>query len=99
MQIVVEKWHGAEPLPLGNGWALGADDLQWFVLRARNHRGRIKWQPVGFVCSTRDVLRRVLREKGVRLTPEGEAAVNALQPTFDAWRKAQRERIRSAAAE
>ena len=79
-------WNGSAPLPIGPGWALGADNLQWIVLRARRHRGCVKWQPVAFVGSTRAVLARILRENGGELSPEGESALNALNPTFRAWR-------------
>jgi hypothetical protein len=79
-------WDGLAPLRLGDRLALGADDLQWIVLRARHHRGQLKWQAVAFVRSTRGVLTRVIRETGAELSPDGEAALNALEPTYDAWR-------------
>ena len=83
-------WDGNAPLILGDGWALGADNLQWMVMQARVHKGGIKWQPVAFIGSTRRVLRRVLRELGVELSPDGEAALNGLNETFREWREATR---------
>lgn len=84
---VTPVWDGSEPIILGDGWALGADNLQWMVLRARRHKGRVKWQPVAFVASNKAVLKRVLREKGASLSREGEAALNALNETFRKWRE------------
>ena len=43
---------------------------------ARRIHGRIKWQPVAFIGSNKRVLRRVLGELGVGLSPDGEAALN-----------------------
>jgi hypothetical protein len=84
--VSAPAWNGSAPLPIGPECALGADNLQWVVLRARRHRGHVKWQPVAFVGSTRAVLTRILREKGDVLSPEGESALNALNPTFREWR-------------
>ena len=83
-----EPWNCREPLRLAERWALAADDLQWIILHARNHRGATKWQAVAFVASTTAVLRRVLREKGIALSPEGQCALNALEPTYREWREA-----------
>lgn len=80
-------WDGRARLQLGDKWALGADELQWIVLQARRHHGKVKWQPVAFVHTQSAVLRRVLREAGAELSPEGEAALNALNPTFREWRE------------
>jgi hypothetical protein len=79
-------WDGRTLLRLGERWALGADELQWIVLQARRHRGSLKWQAIAFVNSHSAVLRRVLREAGAELSHEGEAALNALNPTFREWR-------------
>jgi len=51
-------------------WALATDGLQWIVQRRRQKAGRAAWQPVSFVCSTGDVLRRCLRViRRANLTP------------------------------
>lgn len=46
-------------------WAVGADELQWMLMRRRTRRAESYWQPVSFVRSTRDILARCMREKGV----------------------------------
>jgi hypothetical protein len=64
------------------GWAVGADELQWMLMR-RIHLDC--WDPVSFVHSTRDVLARCMREKGVA---PGTAAqlLSGLSETFDRWK-------------
>ena len=77
-------------LDLGNGWALSADQKQWILNEARNWRGKIKWQPKSFVGSDKAVLKRVMREKGLRIPPDASDAVNrffAAEPEhFLKWR-------------
>jgi hypothetical protein len=68
-------------------WAVGADKLQWILLRRRSqHLGG--WRPVSFVSSTKDVLARCMREKG---TDEDTAVklLDGLPDTFAAWKTAQ----------
>ena len=78
-------WDGSSPLPLADGWALTADKNRWTLCRARGRTG--KWQPIGFIGSHKRVLVRVMREEGVTLTPEAEAAVNALPEEFRTWHR------------
>ena len=68
------------------GWALAADNQQWMVMRAKNRRGQREWQPVAFVATEKRILRRVLCEKGIKPTPEGRAALDALPDSFKASR-------------
>tara|TARA_R110000787_G_scaffold21236_5_gene62939 strand:+ start:1645 stop:1965 length:321 start_codon:yes stop_codon:yes gene_type:complete len=82
-------WDGSTRLRLGVRWALSADNLQWILLKARNHKGRTKWQPVSYISTNKAVLRRVLREEGVELCPDGERALNALNESFREWREQQ----------
>jgi hypothetical protein len=72
-------------------WAVGADGLQWILFRRRSGG----WRPVSFVRSTRDVLARCMREKGVE---PGTAAqlLSGLPETFDQW-KANQSTARSGA--
>ncbi len=44
-------------------WALASDGLQWMLMRHR--KGRDPWRAVSFVSSSKDVLARCMREKGV----------------------------------
>ncbi len=88
LSVPSEQWDGKSRLRLGLGWSLSDDGLQWVVSTARNHKGAVKWQPVAFVRSNSDVLRRVLREAGAELSPDGERALNALPATYRQWREA-----------
>ena len=65
-------------LQLGPNAALGADEHQWILYRAG--------QPVSYVRSTKAVLVRCIREKGIELSAEGKAALDALADDFDAWK-------------
>ena len=57
-------------LRLGPNGALGADEHQWILYRAGN--------AVSFVRSTKLILARCIREKGIELSLEGRAALDAL---------------------
>jgi hypothetical protein len=61
-------------------WSVASDGIQW-ILRRHNDQGS-GWHPLSFVHSTRDVLARCMREKGV---PVEDAAVllAGLPATFD----------------
>lgn len=72
---------------LAHGWALGADELQWIVLRRRNKRTQTGWKPVSFIASNKTTLRRVLREKGVRLDAKAERQLDALDENFLEWQR------------
>jgi hypothetical protein len=65
-------------LHLGPNGALGADEHQRILYRAGN--------AVSFVHSTKLILARCIREKGIELSPEGRAALDALADDFSAWR-------------
>jgi hypothetical protein len=63
-------------------WALSADNLQWIVERYRPP----KWYGVAYIASNKVVLERVLREKGVTLTPAAQDALDHLPETFQEWK-------------
>jgi hypothetical protein len=64
-------------------WAIGFDDRQWILLKARHAGGRgWPWRPVCFIALERRGLERVIREKLVPVTPQGQACLNALPDTF-----------------
>jgi len=71
---------------LAEGWTLGADDLQWMLLRARKRHAETVWQPVAFIASTKSILRRCMAESGVQLTPTAEGRFDALPEQFRDWR-------------
>jgi hypothetical protein len=67
---------------LAPGWALGADSNQWMLLRVRKRRDETYHQAISFIGSTKTVLLRVLREKGVQPAPEAHALLQALPEKF-----------------
>jgi hypothetical protein len=72
---------------LASDWAVGADELQWMLMR-RRMGARPGWYPVSFVRSTRDILARCMREKGVE--PDTAALLlSGLPDTFDQWKTLQ----------
>lgn len=79
---------------VGESFALGADDIQWIVYRARYHELRgdpmsfKNWVGVSFVRSGKDILLRCFREKGC--DPAALADLADLPATFDQWKVAQR---------
>jgi hypothetical protein len=48
---------------IAGDWAVGADELQWILFRRQ--KGNTPWRGVSFVRSSRDILARCMREKGV----------------------------------
>ncbi len=74
-------------LRLSEGWALGFDQNQWIVMRAKSDKSKPGqgWRAIAFVGSTRAVLRRVLREKGAEVAPGARAAVDSFPETFLEW--------------
>lgn len=72
-------------------WALGYDPQQWMIMRARKRREERYWQPVSFIGSCMPVLMRVLAEKGVQLTPEAGAALDAMPSRFLDWYRQKRQ--------
>jgi hypothetical protein len=66
-------------------WALGSDGVQWMLCRRCNDRGRVYWRPVSFVRSTRDILARCMREKGV-IADMARSLLSGLPDSFDEWK-------------
>ena len=66
-------------------WALGADSLQWILYRRhRRPSGKDTWDPLSFVASTRIVLERCMREKGVE-AGTARNLIAGLPDTFEVW--------------
>jgi hypothetical protein len=65
---------------LGENGAMGTVDLQWILYRRSTRKDPrapwqgLDWSPVSFVRSTKVVLVRCMREKGLDLSPEGRTA-------------------------
>ena len=74
-------------------WRLAYDPLQWIVQRRKTlprpsevgDSAESRWRAVSFVGSTKRVLHRVLSEKGVVLTAEAQARLDALPERFKAF--------------
>ena len=75
-------------LQLADGWALGADDKQWMLLRSRKRHADTVWQPVAFIASTKIVLRRCMENNGVQLTADAQAWMDKLPERFLDFRSA-----------
>jgi hypothetical protein len=66
-------------------WALASDGVQWMLMRRRTRPAGAYWQPVSFVRSTRDVLARCMREKGVDVF-NARSLLSGLPDTFEQWK-------------
>jgi hypothetical protein len=80
-------------LRLGCRAALGADDLQWILYTSKfadtpDLSPRF-WRAVSYVRSSKMVLERCIRDKGLEFTAAGSEALARLNCTFDAWKVAQ----------
>jgi hypothetical protein len=83
-------------LRLDAKFALGADDLQWILYRARHKdiplgaplRQR-DWDPVSFISSNKDILARCMREKGCFPAGQGAEWMASLTFSFKQWKAAQ----------
>ncbi len=73
-------------------WRLAYDRQQW-VIQRRAQKPRVRrleghaiadsgWRGVSFIGGKKAMLRRVLREKGVALTAEAQARLDALPERF-----------------
>src|SRR5215469_10003699 len=65
-------------LCLGPNGALGVVEHERILCRSGN--------AVSFFHSTKLILARCIREKGIELSPEGRAALDALRRRFSTWR-------------
>jgi hypothetical protein len=59
--------------------------VQWILYRKHRRKSGDTWDGLSFVSSTKDILARCMREKGV---PEDGRAILlvGLPPTFDEWK-------------
>ena len=71
-------------MSIANDWALTSDPLQWILQRRRRQQNGRCWRPVCFVRSTREVLERCMREKGVP-AEDARRLLEGLPATFDSW--------------
>jgi hypothetical protein len=71
---------------LAPGWAIGADDRQWILLRRRKRQDEAYWQSISYVASTKAILLRILRDKGIQLTSDALVNIGALPDQFGDYR-------------
>jgi len=75
-------------LRLSERWALAYDRNQWIVQRrkALGKKGEAcRWAAVSFIGSNKDILWRVLREKGAEIDPAAREYIDAMPDTFREW--------------
>ena len=75
-------------LRLSERWALGYDSLQWIIQRRGSFdkkQGTLRWEPLSFISSNRDILILTLREKGAVFDPGKMEEVLELPYTFKEW--------------
>ncbi len=75
-------------LRLSEKWALAYDKSQWIVQRRKapgKKGGQCRWANVAFVASRKDVLLRVLGEKGAEIEPDAQEYLQAMPHTFREW--------------
>ncbi len=75
-------------LRLSEKWALAYDNAQWIVQRRKapsKKGGACRWAAVSFIGSNKDILWRVLREKGAEIGPAAGEYIDAMPDTFREW--------------
>jgi hypothetical protein len=77
-------------LLLADGYALGADNNQWMLLRPRKRHAETVWQPVAYIASTKTDLLLSMAEKDIQLTEDAQVRLNGLPERFLDWRPAMR---------
>ena len=76
---------------LSDRWAIFADEDQWILARCDNPKSAFRgwqqrrWRHLAFVGSSKQLLKRCLREKGAEIDNAGRLAFNALPKTFRQW--------------
>ncbi len=75
-------------LRLSKKWALAYDNAQWIVQRRKapaKKGGKCRWANVAFIALHKDVLLRVLGEKGAVIEPDAQEHLQAMPDTFREW--------------
>ncbi len=78
------------PLDAAGRWRLACDAQQWVVQRRKgpepqNKGGHVrepKWCGTDYIGSEKRILYRCIRERGITLTPEARARLDALPERF-----------------
>ncbi len=75
-------------LRLSERWALAYDSLQWIIQRRGSFdkkQGALRWEPLSYISSNRDILILTLREKEAVIDPDKMEEVLALPYSFKEW--------------
>jgi hypothetical protein len=60
-----------DAIAVSGRWAIATDGLQWILQRRKEsvdrRSGKEIWQPMSFVCTTKEILTRCMEEKGTPL--------------------------------
>ncbi len=75
-------------LRLSKKWALAYNKNQWILqhrMTPGKKGGECRWAAVSFVASNKDILWRVLREKGAEVDPAAREYIDAMPDTFREW--------------
>lgn len=72
-------------LYLNDEWVITFDAHQWIVCKARKLRSERKLHPQAYIGSTKSVLARVLREKGVQVDPAAQSRLDTWPERFLDW--------------
>lgn len=64
-----------------SNWQLTSDTVQW-ILQCKHATG---WRPIAFIHSERDILARILRERGAE-PQEAASLLAGLPDSFDQWK-------------
>jgi hypothetical protein len=66
-------------------WALASDGLQWILLRRHRRRSGDGWDAISFVRTSKDILARCMREKGME-AGVARLLLGGLPDTFEEWK-------------
>ncbi|MFB9354251.1 hypothetical protein [Sneathiella chinensis] len=72
-------------IPLANGWALKADELQWMICRLRKRHAQWVWHPVSYIGSTKTNLLLCMRRKAFTPTSEAKVQLDEMPERFKDW--------------
>ena len=72
--------------------ALGTDGLQWIIYRAQAGGKRVewqgrKWQPVGYIHSSKRALVECIEANGLKLSDAGRSSLSRQDARIYRWRR------------
>ncbi len=80
-------------IQLSEKWAILADRNQWVLAKLEKYRAQgdlrhpaVRWRGISFIGSSKTVLHRVVREKGIKVDPEAARVIETWPERFLDWR-------------